>query len=857
MRNLLIFSIVCFVFCLSCKEPIQKLPDMHSGWVFKETGDSIWRSAKVPGCVHTDLFSHQLIDPPFYRDNEQQLQWIDKKDWAYKKQFELHRNQLKGKQAWLSFGGLDTYADVFLNGTKILSSSNMFVGHEVRIDPYIQNGNNVLKVMLYSPIKKTMPFFENTPYNLPVSANDDDTTGLIPGKRISSFVRKAPFHFGWDFGPRMVTSGIWRPVKFEVRNANHIRDVHVKTLMMNEDSALVEVKVDCQIEQKEAAKIHISINDSKFLKKQVKLMPESKPFRFLIKIDDPGFWWPREYGEQNIYNCKASIVVGDSVISEKKQQFGLRTVELVQEPDSIGESFYFRINGKPVYARGANMIPLNIFLPEVTKSDLRNKLKSVVNANMNMVRIWGGGVYPDNYFYHLCDSLGILVWQDFMFACSMVPDYPGYFDEVRKEITYNVKQLRNHPSLVMWCGNNEVISAWNNWGWEKRVEKEQGEKVAKRIYTTYNSLFHGLIPSILNNLDPNRPYWSSSPQSAPGEPKSLVAGDFHYWMVWWGKAPFSSFRENTGRFVSEYGFQSIPSLSSLQRFMREAELNLNSRGFQNHQKSTGGNRRLLHYLDNYYTTNTSFDNFPYLTQLLQARAMESAIKHHRTSKPYCMGSLLWQLNDCWPAVSWSLQDFYGKKKAAYFAVQQSFEPVTVFTDTLADSLQMVFVSDYPKMEEVDYQLQMIDFNGRVLYEKNGSAAINDTLNTREAVKLMDSINPVKDSVLIYLEYDAVGGNAEKIFLLSRDNELELPRPQFTYEMKKKKHGAELTLIAPVFIRSMYISFPPYEVETEPNFIDMLPGREYELKIKSKVDFKILQSSIRFKNVNGFISKMKK
>ncbi len=857
MKNLFLFIVGCIIVVQACKEPEKQLPDMHSGWMFKETSDSIWRSAEVPGCVHTDLLSHQLIDPPFYRDNEQRLQWIDKKDWEYKKNFEFHHNQLKGQQAWLTFEGLDTYADVFLNGNHILQSSNMFVGHEVRIDEFLRNGDNVLNVKLHSPIKKTMPYFENIPYSLPVSANDDDTTGQIPGKRISAFVRKAPFHFGWDFGPRFVTSGIWRAVNFETRHANHIRDIHIKSLMMDEDSALIDVNIACEIAQKEKAEIKINVNGSSSISKEVNLMPDSKPLRFPMKIKDPDFWWPRGYGKQNLYTCNVQLVVGDSVLSEKKQTFGLRTVELVQEPDSVGESFYFRVNGKPVYARGANMIPMNIFLTEVSRKELRTKLEDVVDANMNMIRIWGGGIYPDNYFYKLCDSLGIMVWQDFMFACSMVPDFPGYFDQISNEVTYNVKRLRNHPSLVLWCGNNEVISAWYNWGWKKRVTKEQGEDVAKQIFTIYDSLFHGLMPSILNNLDPNTPYWASSPQSAPGKPKNVEAGDLHYWMVWWGKAPFSSFRENTGRFVSEYGFQSIPSLSSLQLFMREAELEFGSKGFENHQKSTGGNMRLLHYLDHYYTKRTSFDNYPYLTQLLQGRAMEEAIQYHRVQKPYCMGSLLWQLNDCWPAVSWSIQDFYGKKKAAYYTVQESFEPVAVFADTLRDSLHLIFVSDAPEMQKADYELEMLDFYGNVLLEKEGTVHLSTTSNTWEAFEAMDSLKPIKDSVLIHIEYDGKNGNKEKVFLLNLDNNLHLPRPQFTYELKKNKNGAELTLFAPVFIRSMYVSFPSYEVTVEPNFIDMLPGQEYELTIKSKVNFKVLQSAIRFKNVNGFMRQMSK
>lgn len=849
---LLAIFIFCF-FWISCEKQEYIWPDMHKGWMFRGENDSVWRTAKVPGSVQSDLLNHQRIDPPFYRDNEKQIQWIDKQDWVYKKEFQFHREQLNGKQGWIVFEGLDSYARVFLNDSMVWKTENMFVGNAVRVDPFLLNGKNVLRIHFDSPVEATMPYFEQVDYKLPVSANDHDTIGQIPGKRISVFARKAPYQFGWDFALRILTSGIWRPVRFEKRESIHIQDVQVYPQLLSEDSATIAVEVEIQANRSlNDLVLRVEIDNEG--KQSFKLnVPEGlSQNRFQFLIDDPEFWWPRGYGDQKMYSIKAQLSFDKRNSKVFRREFGLRDVDLVQSKDSIGRSFYFKVNGTPIFARGANMVPMNSIPSDVTNAELRDLLELATDAHMNMIRVWGGGIYQNDYFYHLCDSLGIMVWQDFMFACSMVPDYPGYFDKVADEIRYNVRRLRNHPSIMNWCGNNEVISAWNNWGWRKRVTETQGTDVAQRIYHTYDSLFHGLIPDILADEDPGRAYWASSPQSAPGVAKSDTSGDRHYWMVWWGKAPFSDYRSNYGRFMSEFGFQSIPSLASLGLFMREADFNLDSDGFSSHQKSAGGNQRLKHYLDYYYTSNTTFDNYPFLTQLLQARAMEEAISTHRIKKPYCMGSLVWQLNDCWPAVSWSMLDFYRKKKAAYFAVKEHFRPVSIFADTTTKPFRLTIVNDDPGTQEVRYKLTIMDFRGNEIFKFNDEVMASHHNNT---IIDFDQVSvPEFDysRVLIYLEYKDNNGWHESILTLVDDNQLELPKSQFTYELKEKGDGAQLEIKVPVFIRSMYVSFSPYDVRFNDNFIDMLPNETYEIDIHTKVDFNLLESSIRFKNVNGIL-----
>ncbi|PLX18573.1 MAG: hypothetical protein C0599_12120 [Salinivirgaceae bacterium] len=849
MHRIIFYFLILFIF-FGCKNYTPDWPDMHKGWVFKSTEDTLWLDASVPGLVHTDLYNHQRINDPFYRDNEKDLQWIGRKEWVYKKEFQFSHDQLDGDQAWLEFEGLDTYADVYLNNHLIWQTENMFVGKSIRVDTFLNEGNNLLKVHFLSTIDKGLESFGLVDYKLPVSANDDDTLGGIPGKRISVFTRKAPYQFGWDFAPRMISAGIWKPVSLIRKPQMFIKDVQVYQNLLTTDSAEVDIKTEIYSDVSDSVCLIVSFGKTK--EKVCFAVQKGINTKLThLKIKSPNLWWPVGYGRQDLYKVKSQIKWGDKQKDSYVLSYGLRKIKVIQEKDSVGSSFLFEVNNQRVFARGANMVPLNTFPHNVTKSEIRKMLKNALDANMNMIRVWGGGIYPDDYFFEVCDSLGILVWQDFMFACSMVPDYPGYFENFEKEAVYNIKRLRNHPSIALWCGNNEVVSAWNNWGWRKKEEKEQGKAVADRIWNTYDQLFHKLIPSIVDKYDPERFYWSSSPQSAPGVRKSDTAGDRHYWMVWWGERPFSEFYTNAGRFMSEYGFQSIPSISSLRKFMRDNDLSLNSKGFMAHQKSTGGNNRLKNYLDLYYTSNAKFENYPYLTQLLQARAMQEAIQAHRTLKPYCMGSLLWQMNDVWPAVSWSLIDFYGVKKAAYFSVKEAFQSVTVFADTLNKPFQLVFVCDEKEPREVKFECNVKRFDGTIVTTFKDNIAVDNRLNKRWIPSFEET--PIMDWSQMYLSlnYEVGTQKYEKIILLENDKNLNLPRPQFTYDMKSSKNGAEIIIKAPVFIRSMFISFPPYDANCNVNYIDMQPNKEYKFHVSSKVSFELLQSSIRFKNVNAF------
>jgi beta-mannosidase len=542
---------------------------LNNNWQFRQVGTAKWNAATVPGEVHTDLLNNKLIPDPFYRDNEKKLTWIEKKNWEYKTAFSVNPTTLKFKQTELVFDGLDTYATVYLNKQLVLKTDNMFRQWRVDVKKLVKPGKNDLLVVFQSA------------QNVVDSLAKKDLPFIIPDNP-RAYTRKAQYHFGWDWGPKFTTCGIWKSVRLEAYN------------------------------EKEAEKAY--------------------------KV-------PHKY-------------------------------ELVQEADKVGKSFYFKIDGKPVYMKGANYIPSDAFLSRVTKKEYEKVIATAKDANMNMLRVWGGGIYENDYFYDLCDKNGIHVWQDFMFAGTMVPGDKDFFDNVREEVKYQVKRLRHHPSIVVWCGNNEIDEAFKNWGWQKTFKMNQKDSI--RLWNDYTRLFQDSIPKWVKEVDPNRPYVSSSPLLGWGKPNSITEGDSHYWGTWWGLEDIEVTQKKTGRFVSEYGMQAMPNYSTIEKITIEEDRHLYSDVLKAHQKAGKGFHKLNSYLQRYFKDTThvktwSVKDYTYLTQCLQHYSFKNIIGIHRSKEPYNMGTLLWQLNDCWPVASWSITDYYNRQpKAAWYAVKEAY-----------------------------------------------------------------------------------------------------------------------------------------------------------------------------------------
>ena len=653
---------------------------VHSGWQFREVGKNDWRPAIVPGCVHTDLLNNKLIDDPFYRDNEQKLQWIGKTDWEYQTTFNVTPELLARDNIDLIFEGLDTYANVFLNDEPLLNTDNMFRTWRADAKRLLKPGANTLRIRFRSPINEVLPLMAKMNYQLP-AGNDQ-------GEKTSPHTRKAPYQFGWDWGPRFVTSGVWRPVYLEAWNRARVEDLHILQKQVTADAARLTAEIEVVADAETSATIIVdNLTDKNIAAKRVvTLSPGVNRVSLDFVIARPKLWWPNGLGPQPLYTFKARLLINGKLIDATATRTGLRSVELRQQRDASGKSFTFVINGMPVFAKGANWIPADSFPSRIPKAKYRQLLESVRDANMNMVRVWGGGIYERDDFYELCDEMGILVWQDFMFGCSLYPGDQAFLDNVRQEAIDNVKRLRNHPSIVIWAGNNEIESGWFHWGWK--------DQLPASLWDDYQKLFYGVLPEVCASLDPSRPYWPSSPSSNLEEdPDSQKMGDSHYWMVWHASLPFSEYEKQRPRFMSEYGFQSLPQLETVNTYTVPADHDIASPVMLAHQRHPRGNQLIREYMLREYPEPKDFESFLYVSQVLQAEGIKIGAEHLRRIMPHNMGSLYWQLNDCWPAASWSSIDYTGRWKALQYYARRFYSEILVSSQAENGNINVFVVSD--------------------------------------------------------------------------------------------------------------------------------------------------------------------
>ena len=558
MNIRLIFNLIAVLILFTGLDGLSQTTYLRHDWMFRRVGTELWKEATVPGTIHTDLLRHSLIQDPFYGDNETKIQWVSKAEWEYKTFFQADLSK-RTQGVYLRFHGLDTYADVLLNGICILRADNMFRTYDVEISSFLKYENELSVVFHSAELKADSIAKTYLPFIRPCENN-------------RHYVRKAQYHFGWDWAPKIITSGIWRDVE---------------------------------------------------------------------------------------------LIYGSLPQAAASQQ---SSIQLIQQRDSIGQSFYFAENGNPIYMKGANWVPADVFLPRVKKEKYKNLLLAAKEANLNMLRVWGGGIYEDDAFYDLCDSLGIYVWQDFMFAGAMYPADSQFIENVRTEVKDNILRLRKHKCIVLWCGNNEIDEAWKNWGWQSQHKIIDDDSI--RLWNEYQRLFHQVIPDLVHELDSGRSYIPSSPLYGWGREQSMTDGDSHYWGLWWGHYGIDSIRLKIPRFMSEFGMQAMPSMESVLKFAAKTDLDTNSVVMKLHQKHPTGYSTLADYLMKEKISCPNFTAFIQGTQELQRRCLKEGYEAQMSSNGRCMGSLWWQFNDCWPVCSWSLIDYYGVKKKAYYALKE-------------------------------------------------------------------------------------------------------------------------------------------------------------------------------------------
>ena len=852
---IIIFILASFSSCTKY-DSVSEI-NLTENWTFRSVDDKQWNNATVPGTIHTDLIAIGKIDDPFYRLNEHDVQWIDKKDWIYRTSFELTEDVLNKQNSYLEFPGLDTYAKIFLNDTLLANTDNMFRSYDIDVKDFLKLGTNKLEVLLESPINKGIEKYDQLGYSIPVSGNDLAEIGKVEGgKRVSIFNRKAGYHFGWDWGPRLVTSGIWKPVKLKSWDQFKINDLYIQQDNLDEVAALtasINLTADENPVTKDA-RADVIVDGELVETLDLKLKSGKNNIEIPFEIKKPKLWWPNGMGKQILYNIEV-VLSSNNYKASASHQIGLRTIELVRESDSIGTSFYFKVNGHSVFMKGANYIPQDVFLARPKKANYEHILSSAQEANMNMIRVWGGGIYEKDEFYDLCDEKGLLVWQDFMFACAMYPGNESYLENVKQEAIENVKRLRNHPSLALWCGNNEAFIAWNNWGWKDGVIKNQSKEIADTIFKSYDDIFHKILPDVVKKHDNTRSYWPSSPGSAFGKTQKMDSGNAHFWWVWWGKKPFDSYNDSIPRFMAEFGFQSFPELNSVKKYTLPEDYNIYSDVMKSHQRSSIGNETIEEYLLRDYNQPKDFENFLYVSQLLQAHGIKIGIEAHRRNRHRCMGSLYWQLNDCWPVASWSGIDYYGKWKALHYTVRDVFSSFLISHEETEDQIKIFVVSDSLNSISATLKLRLIDFEGNEL--KKWSKEIN-VESSSSAIKmgllkseLLDE-SMLKDKLLLLELIDESNNilTQNKIYF-SSFKDLQLSKPSLNYSILEKEDVFEVVLKTDKLAKDIFLVSSSTSSFSD-NFFDLLPGIEKKVFIEKGQfkDLEVFENNLRVMTLYG-------
>ncbi len=799
-----------------------------------------WHPAQVPGVAQTDLFKDGLIPDPFYQDNDTRLQWIGLTDWEYRTTFQADAATLAHEHVDLVFEGLDTYADVYVNDQVVLHADNMFRRWRVPVKKMLKAGPNTLRIVFHSPIESMIPKVKALPYILPsVTTNN---TGNEENVATAPYTRKAGYQYGWDWGPRYVTEGIWQPIRVETWDALRIENFHVQQESITTTNAAVSAEFNMEASRSAPATLEITygpLAGAAFpvVRQSVQLVPGMNRINVPIHIANPKLWYPNGYGSQDRYQFSAVVRTGKVIAANAALKTGLRSIELRREVTKTGKSFEFVVNGIPVFAKGADVIPFDSFPNRVMPENHRQILESARDAHMNMVREWGGGYYESDDFYDICDELGILVWQEFMFGGDMVPGGADFQASVKQEAIDQLTRLRDHPSIVLWCGNNEIETGWVHWG-DRQIFKESVSATDReKVWTDYVVLFHGILSGVVAQYAAPVPYWGSSPSANfENPPDSQTDGDMHYWQVWHALAPIEMYTQQFPRFMSEYGFQSFPEMRTIRTFAKPEDMDIRSATMQDHQKNHGGNERILSYMLRWYPEPKDFESFVYLSQVLQAEAIKVGAEHLRRQMPNTMGSLYWQLNDCWPVASWASIDYYGRWKALQYYAKRFYDDVVVSPFRHDGKVDIYVVSDKLQPLNGTIHTRLLDFSGKVLSEKTQdvqipaqSSAVYFTLEQKE---LLAGSDPKKSFLVFDL---AVGGQqvSRNLIFFDTMHNLDLPKPVKIEASLENSNGEyAVTLRSPALARSVFVSFGDLDVKTEDNYFDLLPGEAVTVKLKT-------------------------
>ena len=842
-RFALLFALLFPVLALAQTSLQKQIVPLNSGWEFRQLPsgaapeNSVWRPAQVPGSVHLDLLHNNLIPDPYFRDNEAKLQWIEDADWEYRTILQAPPDLLARKNVDLVFEGLDAYAEVYLNDKLILAADNMFREWRVPVRPLLKPGANQLRIVFPSPIKAAAK----------IAAPDKWREQTHVAEK--TYLRKAAFEYGWDWGPRFVTSGIWRPARLEAWDAARISNLHIAQLDVTAKVAHLSAQVEVTATEGATAKVTLDYTHAGKkveLSRSVELHPGLNHVDLPIEIASPQLWFPAGYGAQPLYQFNAQVQIANRAEDQASARAGLRSVVLRRDLDQWGRSFEFIINGIPVFGKGADVIPFDSFPTRVTSVEYRRILQSARDANMNMIRHWGGGYYETQEFYDICDELGIMIWQDFMFGNDWQPGTYAFKQNVELEAEFQVRRLREHPSIIIWCGNNETEEAMH-WG-----GREQLPPAARyQMWQDYLTVFSGILARTANRLAPETPYWPSSPSADYEETSpSFQSGDFHDWSVWHGRVPFSEYEQHFPRFMTEYGFQSFPEMRTVEAFTQpEDRTSIFTPVMLAHQKNTEGNSIIHDYMLKYYSEPRDFPSFLYASQVLQAEGIKVGAEHLRRIRPRSMGSIFWQLNDCWPVASWSSMDYLGRWKALQYYARRFYSPLLVSPHVEDGNFNVYVISDETAPTAARLRLRLFTLAGKSLSDSTQEIQVPE-LSSKIYIQrpLAEFVNANgADAASIFAAADLlVDGKSvsSNVLYFVPAKLVTLPQPQISVDLAKSGDAYRLRLSSPVLARSVYISFGALDAAPSDNYFDLIPGQPIEITITSAAPLDQLRTQLK-------------
>ncbi len=807
----------------------MKRIDLAGQWTLVREADGSTVSAAVPGDNFSALLAAGTIADPYVGKNELDVQWIGREDWIFRRTLAVGPELLAEDAVFLTFESLDTVADVIVNGVVAGQSDNMFARWRADVKPLLREGDNQIAVRFASPERTAIERAAKLPYPIP-------SGGAPVESPHRNLLRKVPCHAGWDWGVCLMVSGIYGEASLLATSAAIIDHVYTDQRFVD-DRCEVTVQVELTATRELDSQLTLRL-DGRETTVPVRLAPGANQISAMIPVECPRRWWPNGYGEQPLYDLDVQVAG-----CELRKRLGLRQLELETREDEVGLSFAFKVNGVPIFAKGADWIPCDARPAGHTRSAYDDLLSSAVAANMNMLRVWGGGQYERDDFYELCDEKGLLIWQDFMFACSLYPADKAFLASVAAEVTYQVKRLRDYACIALWCGNNENLGAMT-WFKESREQRD-------RYLVDYDRLYEGTIGRLVDQLDPARAYWPCSPCGGRGDYSDCFhmdsRGDMHYWAVWHSGKSFDAYYDVVPRFCSEFGYQSFPSLPAIRSYAEAKDFNVTSPVMEHHQRNGGGNSKIIEMFSRYFRMPNGFANFVYLSQVQQAVAIKMAVDYWRSLRPTCMGTLYWQLNDNWPVCSWASLEYGGGWKLLHYFARRFYAPLVAVAWQKAGTVEVRVVNDRLTAVAGEVVLRVMDFAGRTLNSIARPVAVEAAASLLVDRWTVAELTDTPEASFLQVELATAAGASANTHFFTPWKACDLAAPAIDCRATLDADGRPSVRLAsdrPAF-------FVALEAEGTPGVYDdngftLLPGqpRDIGFSPKGEFDFARWQASLR-------------